>query len=124
MEPLIIKAADDTPSVCFDSDKGIFEISGKSMPEDVAAFYDPIIQWVLRYHSNPNSSTIVTLKMDYFNTASSKLLLDVLIKFEELNAAGSPVTVKWYYHENDEDMKEAGEEYADIIEVPFEHIAY
>ncbi len=124
MEPLLINAADDTPHVILDSEKGIFNISGKSMPEDVAAFYEPIIQWVEAYSASPKAKTVVALKMDYFNTASSKLLLDVLIKFEEIAQNGSEVLIQWNYHSNDEEMKEAGEEYADIVEIPFEFVEY
>ena len=61
--------------------------------------------------------------MIYFNTASSKMLLDILMKLEDMHKAGKESLVKWYYPEDDEDMKEAGEEYADIVDVPFEQIS-
>ena len=51
------------------------------------------------------------------------MLLDVLMKLEELHQNGKDVLVKWHYPEDDEDMKEAGEEYADIVDIPFEQIA-
>jgi len=60
----------------------------------------------------------------YFNTASSKLILDILMKLEDLHKKGNEVLVKWYFPEDDEDMQEAGNEYADIVEIPFEQIAY
>lgn len=122
MEALILKATDDTPDVNFDSIKGFFEISGKSMPEDVSMFYDPILIWLDKYAESPNNTTVLNVKMDYFNTASSKLLLDVLLKFEEIHQQGNAVLIKWYYFKTDEEMKDAGEEYADIIDVPFEYI--
>ncbi|MBQ5513471.1 MAG: SiaC family regulatory phosphoprotein, partial [Bacteroidales bacterium] len=60
----------------------------------------------------------------YFNTASSKLLLDILMKLEQLSEDGNDVLVRWYYPEDDEDMQEAGEEYSDIVDVPFEQVPY
>ncbi len=124
MEIINIKGTDDTPSVMLDKDKGIFEISGRSLPEDVTMFYQPILDWIAEYGQAPNDKTDVMFKLEYFNTASSKVLLDVLLKFEEINDEHGNVTIKWHYHEDEEDMKEAGEEYQDIVTLPFEYIEY
>lgn len=124
MEIIKIMGTDDTPTVILDSVNEIFEISGRSLPEDVTAFYDPILSWLDDYTSSPNSKTIFTFKLVYFNTASSKLLLDILMKLEQMKENGQDVLVRWYYPEDDEDMQEAGEEYADIVDVPFESISY
>lgn len=115
---------DDTPTVTLDAANDLFEISGRSLPEDVTAFYNPILAWLDEYAANPNAKTVFSFKLVYFNTASSKLLLDVLMKLDDLAGEGHDVLVKWYYPEDDEDMQEAGEEYADIVEVPFEHVPY
>ncbi|HPI70583.1 MAG TPA: DUF1987 domain-containing protein [Tenuifilaceae bacterium] len=124
METIKIMGTDDTPTVILDAENDIFEISGRSLPEDVTAFYDPILNWLDEYAANPNPKTIFTFKLVYFNTASSKLLLDILMKFEEMREDGLDVLIKWYYPEDDEDMQEAGEEYADIVDVPFEQVSY
>lgn len=124
METIKIMGTDDTPTVILDAQNEIFEISGRSLPEDVTAFYDPILQWLDDYSASPNPKTIFTFKLVYFNTASSKLLLDILMKLEQLKEEGHDVLVRWYYPEDDEDMQEAGEEYADIVDVPFEQIGY
>lgn len=123
MEVMKIAGTDDTPSVMLDAANDIFEISGRSLPEDVAAFYNPIIEWMDQYNQNPNAKTIFSFKLIYFNTASSKMLLDILMKLEDLQKLGKDALVKWHYAEDDEDMKEAGEEYADIVDVPFEQIS-
>jgi len=124
METIKILGTDDTPTVILDAENDIFEISGRSLPEDVTAFYDPILNWLDEYAAGPNAKTIFTFKLVYFNTASSKLLLDILMKLEEMHEDGKEVLVKWYYPEDDEDMQEAGEEYADIVDVPFEQVSY
>ncbi len=124
MEVINIKGTDDTPSVVLDKDNGIFEISGRSLPEDVTQFYQPILDWIDEYAKDPNDKTEVMFKLEYFNTASSKVLLDVLLKYEEINDAHGNVVIKWHYHEDEEDMKEAGEEYEDIVTVPFEYVEY
>ncbi|HSA03950.1 MAG TPA: DUF1987 domain-containing protein [Tenuifilaceae bacterium] len=124
METIKIMGTDDTPTVILDAQNEIYEISGRSLPEDVTAFYDPILGWLDEYASSPNKKTIFTFKLVYFNTASSKLLLDILMKLEQMHEAGNDILVRWYYPEDDEDMQEAGEEYADIVDVPFEQVGY
>jgi hypothetical protein len=114
----------DTPAVHLDRDKGIFEISGKSFPADVATFFSPITQWLDQYAENPNEETVFVMRMDYFNTASSKVILDILYKLEDIKLDGNYVKVKWYYPDDDEDMLETGEEYDEIVDVEFELIEY
>lgn len=124
METIKIQGTDDTPSVTLDASHELFEISGRSLPEDVTSFYQPILDWLEEYSSSPCSVTTFTFKLVYFNTASSKLLLDILLKLEEIQEGGHEVLVRWYYPDDDEDMKEAGVEYSEIVDIPFEHLAY
>jgi hypothetical protein len=124
MQAIKIKGSDDTPNVILDKENGIFEISGRSLPEDVAAFYEPILDWLESYAEDPLEKTVFNFKLEYFNTASSKLLLDVLLKLEDMYDDGKDILVRWHFPDDDEDMEEAGEEYADIVEVPFEQVSY
>jgi hypothetical protein len=124
METIKIMGTDDTPTVILDSDNDIFEISGRSLPEDVTAFYEPILNWLDDYANSANPKTVFTFKLVYFNTASSKLLLDILMKLEQMHEDGKEVLIRWFYPEDDEDMQEAGEEYADIVDIPFEQVSY
>jgi len=124
METIKIAGTEDTPTVILDSENEILEISGRSLPEDVGTFYDPILNWLDEYSQNANEKTVFNFKLVYFNTASSKLLLDILMKLEEMQEAGKDVKVVWHYPEDDEDMQEAGEEYADIVDVPFKQVGY
>jgi hypothetical protein len=124
MEIIKIKGTDDTPNIILDKDSGIFEISGRSLPEDVTTFYEPVLNWLDDYQEEAIDKTVFAFKLVYFNTASSKLILDILMKLEEMHEDGKEVLIKWYFPEDDEDMEEAGEEYADIVDVPFEQVSY
>ncbi len=121
MDVLEIKGTEDTPTVKMDKAANVIEISGRSLPEDVATFYKPVMDWIDVYIGEPNDHIDVNFKLEYFNTASSKMLLDILLKFEPI---ADNVTIKWYSHEDEEDIEEAGKEYEDIVEVPFEFIKY
>lgn len=124
MSVIKIQGTDDTPTVTLDKENNIFEISGRSLPEDVVVFYKPILEWLDEYKNDPLDLTVFNFKLEYFNTASSKLLLDVLLKLEDIHNDGHEVLVKWHYPDDDEDMEEAGEEYSDIVDVPFEQVPY
>ncbi len=124
MEIINLEGTEDTPRVLLDPSKNIFEISGRSLPEDCAQFYGPILKWLDAYIASPNPNTIFEVKLEYFNTASSKMILDVLTKMEKLKESGKQVTIQWFSHDDDEDMQEAGEEFAELVEVPFEYKVY
>jgi hypothetical protein len=124
MEALDIQGTNDTPKVILDPQNNIFEISGRSLPEDVVSFYRPVLDWLEEYKLEPLESTEFVFRYIYFNTATSKLIQDVLIKLEELFEAGNNVQVMWFYEEEDEDMQDAGEEFMENTDVPFELIGY
>jgi hypothetical protein len=116
MDSLIIEEGDDTPKVVLDKNKAIFEISGRSLPEDTVHFFKPVLEWLKIYKNDPNPSTDFVFKLDYTNTASSKLLLDILQSLQSIKN----VKVIWYFHDDDEDMEEAGHEFAEQVDIPFE----
>ena len=124
MKALKIEARDDSPMVNLDKDQGVFEISGKSLPEDVIEFYQPIFDWIDAYAKDALDETVFSFKMIYFNTASSKVILDILMKLEGIAEQGKNVLIKWYALERDEDMAEAGEEYSDMVDLTFEHLTF
>jgi hypothetical protein len=122
MEKLIIEGTPKTPSVNFDADKGHVEIRGRSIPENSIDFYKPMMDWLDNFSKSPTAKTNVHIQLEYFNTSSSKCILDVFKKLESLHKGGSDVLINWYYEEDDEDMLEAGEDYQAIISVPFKMI--
>jgi hypothetical protein len=122
MEAIIIEGTSKTPSVKFNSDQGIFEIKGRSIPENAVEFYKPLVDWLDIYKESPLNKTVVNISLEYFNTSSSKCILDVFKKLEAIHKAKHEVEVNWYYEEDDEDMLEAGEDYESIIRIPFKII--
>lgn len=124
MYSLILDGMDDSPKVNFSIENGKLEIEGKSLPEDVSAFYEPILEWLNNYAKDPLPETELTFKFTYFNTASSKLILDILTVLERMNDDGKKVLVNWYYPEYDEDMRDAGIEYSEMVDVPFKHFSF
>ena len=124
MQALKIKGSGYVPTVILDKENNQFEISGRSLPEDVASFYAPILEWFTEYAKEPNEKTVFDFKLSYYNTASSKLLLNVMLKLEALAEEDNEVLVRWHFPEDDEDLEEAGEEYSDLVDIEFEQVPY
>ena len=119
-----VEATQSTPEVMLSKDEGKFEFSGRSLPENAKEFYNPIMEWLENYKDQPNDKTKVIFNFEYFNTASSKMILDVIEKIKAIEENGNALEVNWYYLEEDDDMLEAGEDYSDITELPFNFISY
>ena len=86
MESLLIQNTEDTPQIDFDLGTGIFSISGRSLPENAIEFYMPILEWIEKVLSETSDKTFVfEIKLEYFNTASSKQLAKMLLMIEKYN---------------------------------------
>ena len=124
MERLYISPSDDTPEIEFNKSNGLLKISGRSLPEDVIEFYSPVFSWLEQYAANPKEVTKMSVKVIYFNSASQRALNEIFTILSRINVKGKKVDIEWYYHEDDEEMKETGEEFADITRLPFEFKSY
>lgn len=119
MEELKIEGSAKTPTIVFNG-SGELLLKGRSIPENSIEFYKPILDWIENYGSSPMDKTVVNVQLEYFNTSSSKCILDVFKKLETLSSTS--IEINWYYEEDDEDMLEAGEDYQAIIDIPFKMI--
>jgi hypothetical protein len=122
LEPLKIEPTHKTPKVYLDPAENHFELSGRSIPEDSVGFYQRILTWIDDYSKSPNTQTHFKFELEYFNTSSSKNILELLKKLESINNDGNAVQISWYYDEDDEDMEETGEDYKALLNVPIELI--
>ncbi len=124
MESISIPGTLKTPTIISDSENGIIEIKGRSNPENSSQFYKPLIEWVEQYSNNPPEKTTINIKLEHFNTSSSKCILDIFKKLEPIKKANLDILVNWYYEEDDEEMMEAGETYGTMTVIPFKMIGY
>ena len=122
MEAYYLEATPKTPKLDFDPATANFAISGRSIPENSIEFYKPLLEWLDDYVKSPASATNLEVKLEYFNTSSSKCLVEIFRKLEKITSEGKKLEVDWYFDENDEDMQESGEDFKEIIKVPFKMI--
>lgn len=120
-----IEGTDLSPTVILDLEHGNFEISGISVPENSSEVFQPVLHHIREYKKHPHQNSTLTVKMEYFNTSTSKYLLDILTEFQTLrNSNMSDVKIHWFYKEEDEDMKEIGQDFRDLLRIPIEFEAY
>lgn len=124
MENLIINATPTTPEINFDASKGVLLIAGESYPENAIDFYKPVFSWIRLFIANNQKKITVNFKMIYFNTSSSKAILDMMDIFEEKYKKDSNIEINWYFQEDDEDIQESGEEFAEGLSIPYNIISY
>ncbi|MBI3501573.1 MAG: DUF1987 domain-containing protein [Bacteroidetes bacterium] len=111
-----------TPGVMLDSNRGIFEISGWSHPEDAIAFYAPVLEWLNKYAAAPNTGTNFHFKFQYYNTASAKQIFRIISMLEEV-ANKSKVKIYWHHDADDTDMLSSGERFSKMTTVPVEFVS-
>ena len=114
-----IEASGKTPLIQTNFAEGRIEISGRSIPENSIDFYKPVLDAMIRFAENPAPAAELIVYLDYFNTSSSKCLLDIFKVMEQIHAKNGNAVIVWKYDEEDEDMQEAGEDYQSILNVPF-----
>jgi len=110
---------EETPSIEFKSEEGTLQIKGRSIPENSLEFYAPLMDNLEEYNKMPNSVTKVDFQLEYFNTSSSKCILQIMKQLEGLTSKGNKVEIDWYYEEDDEEILEIGEDFSNMIKIPF-----
>lgn len=124
MEQLFIQSTALTPEINFSPKDGLFAIRGKSIPEDAEDFYQPVLDWMEEFSKTSTSNIHLTIELEFFNISSSKRILFLMYKLNELVDKGVNVKITWSYKENDDDMFEVGQDYAFMVNIPFEFHTY
>jgi hypothetical protein len=76
---VFIEGTPKTPHVDFNPLSGEMILSGRSIPENAAKIYEPLLAWTTDYIKSPKPTTNFRLSLEYFNTASM-LWISRLIK--------------------------------------------
>ena len=112
---LIIKATEKTPFIECIRSTGDVVIKGVCIPEDPLEIFLPIKRWLAEIAETNHAKISVAVDLEYFNTSTSGVILNFFRLLKELGEKGKVVRVVWEYECDDEDIKEAGQDYQDII---------
>ncbi len=124
MDDLVFEPTELTPKVDFNLATGTLELRGRSIPENSKKMFEPMFEWVDLYLSNPLPETKIILALEYFNTSSSKCILDFLKRFEDVQQQGkSVINIEWHYEYDDPQMLETGENYQQMVNIPIKMVS-
>ena len=118
MRELRITPTKTSPEILL-SPEGLVKIKGRSIHEDVTEFYSPVDKWLDEYIKSPADVTCVDMNLEYFNSASAKVFIQLLEKIKHVAFKNKKFVVNWYYEEGDEDILERGEYFSSILDTPF-----
>jgi hypothetical protein len=111
----------NSPEIILSPD-GVIKIRGRSISENVSEFFKPVGTWIDSYIQNPAELTCVDIKLEYFNSASAKVFIQLLQKLTYVKLKNKKVIYNWYYEDGDEDILERGEYFSSVLDVPFNFI--
>lgn len=120
METLYIEGTKTSPTFLLNPQKGLIDISGRSIPENAEKLYTPVIQWVKEYFSNPHGQTTLNIKLEYFNSPSARSIINLLSTINETISDKTKLTINWHYDETD--IFEYGQDYQEIVGISFNFI--
>jgi len=124
LEPLIIPGTARSPVISCDATKGLIEISGRMISDSQPQSFEKVAVWLEKFTEMPPKPTTVNMRLEYFNTPASMRVLGFFRQLEIIHKQTNQVVINWYYEEGDDDMVEAGTDYANIIIIPFILISY
>ncbi|MEQ9298808.1 MAG: DUF1987 domain-containing protein [Cyclobacteriaceae bacterium] len=119
MESYVLESTRVSPQIRFLPEEGLLELRGRSSPEHPLQVYQPLIDRLERYVSNGSHTLIINFELDYFNTSSSKCIYEIFKKAGQMGASGKELIINWFYEEEDEDMIEQGEDFANLLDIEF-----
>ncbi len=94
------------PRISFSADDGRGMISGESYMDDSKLFYGEIMEWLRNFdEQHPGDKFELVIKLNYFNTSTSKMLFDMLLLLSELyEQKREQITIRWFYPAGDPDL--------------------
>ena len=114
MENLELKGAKGVPTVLFNIQSGSIELIGQSYQETAVVYFEKLMQHLDEYIAEIRKPLTVNFKLTYFNSGSSKRILNILFKLSEYKENNGDVTVNWHFDEEDMDMEELVNDYIHI----------
>jgi hypothetical protein len=118
MKELKIPSTKNSPEIVLTPD-GAIKIRGRSIHENSIDFFKPVMEWLNEYVKEPADVTCIDINLEYFNSASAKIIVNLLQKISYVQLKNKKFIINWYYEEGDEDILERGEYFSSVLKIPF-----
>ncbi|MFO8235241.1 MAG: DUF1987 domain-containing protein [Bacteroidales bacterium] len=119
-----IKGTIKTPDIYLNKNEGVIKLKGRSIPENAKELYYPIIEWTENYIKSSSSKTNLIFQLEYFNTASSKMIFELINTLKITLDQGKKLNIEWHYMEDDDDILDSGETFQEISGLDFNFYSY
>ncbi len=119
METLHRARTANTPEVHFDPGSRLLSLVGESYPDNAGAFYGPLKLWIEEFLAGQGASdpeVILDLAINYFNSSSSKALMDIFDLCDAAAARGVPVLLNWRHHPDNDMAREYGADFEEDLQ--------
>ncbi len=126
MNSLKIESTTFTPEINFDITNNTLSFLKVSKPGNAIDFYKPVFEFIdnfekVKVKSKIAKELVIDFNFDYFNTATAKIIYELLEKFKNIQKQGVNVIINWYYHPEDDDLLEEGEIMSEALDLPFNY---
>ena len=104
------------PYLLVDEERGYLRLEGRSFHEGVTTFFKEIFDWLDIYLASDFGVFTFDFEMNYFNSSTSKLLHNMLMKMDRYVTDANKVIVNWITTEDNDIIIECGEDFREEIE--------
>ena len=120
---LVIEEERHTPRIIIDPAKNVFEITGKSFPEDSKQFYKQVFDFLEKNSSSLPKTIEFKFNLFYLSSSSIISIKQLLLKLKEYREKGMDIRILWHYDSDDDDIKKTGEDYVKLTNLDFRFIS-
>tara|TARA_B100000497_G_C7432750_1_gene270133 strand:- start:81 stop:479 length:399 start_codon:yes stop_codon:yes gene_type:complete len=122
MNQLYKKASEQTPLISFNPTKGVLVIDGNCNLDDPTLFFQDLSEWLNEYANSPAEKTSLTINIDSINISNSKFILNIIYQIDSIYKANFEAKIRWVFRNDEDGNYELGNDYAEMVSVPFEFI--
>jgi len=109
------KKTTSTPYVLVDEEKNYMKLEGRSFHENVVDFFQEIDDWLDNYLASDFAVFTFDCEMNYFNSSTAKLLLNLIMKMDKHASSQKKIIVNWISTESNAIVIECGEDFQEEV---------
>ena len=104
-----------TPYVLIDEKKGYMKLEGWCFHEKIVEFFKEIFDWLDVYLASDFNTLTFDCAIHYFNSSTTKLLYNMLIKMDKFACPRKKIIVNWITTEDNDIMVECGKDFQEEV---------
>jgi len=109
IKDIFIEGTAKSPQIDFNHLTGDLILYGKSIPENAAKVYEPLLFWVNEYVKSPRKTTNLRLNLEYFNSATLIWLAKIVKALSKIDLEESVFFIHIYFDLEDFESMESDE---------------